>query len=294
MKRKELLILGVLVLASLLYLLFSSKGDRIVYKLPQWENFKGEELQGVEFSSLEGPTTLLERQGEDWYLPGGKLADRSQVDRTLLALGGMKILDMVSEAGEGRRGEVYGLGEGQGQRIRLLFEDQREEKVLIFGKSMPNVGGTYFRFPDQSGIYTSSLKTGQLFPEDSEKLRDKGVLAFDPAALSSLTLAGPSQRLTLTKGEEEWLKGGEVFALSKELEKELTFLGSLNCESYLPEGPQGELRLSVELQEKEGKSHWLRVYGDLGEKGYEARSSKVEEAFLLTSRRVEALEDLLN
>jgi len=278
-KRKELIIIGLLLIAALGYLVLRPSG-RIGYSLPQWEPFGSEEVSQVEYTR-NGREVTLRKQGEDWFLEGGKTADLARVNRILSNVGKITVLDLVSQRDNYQR---FQLDEASAIVLTLTLEE--ESRTLYLGKASAAGGGTYVRFPGQQGVYTVSGDFKSLLPEDGEELRDKGVLRFDKSRISSVSLIRGEEGIMLNKEEDQWTSDGTESLDSAMIERTLGTLGQLNCLNYLENEPDGTPTLEIIL-EGDGNNA-LRVYEETDE-GYVATSSDSADSFVMPKYLVEDL-----
>lgn len=276
--RKEYIAAAIIIVASVLYLFFRSD-SRMNYEIPQLSAVEKGDIISV---SMEGPDgkIQLKKEGENWKLsPQDKRASESEVNRLLSELSTLSIVDLISPRDDYAR---YELDDEKAVSLKASSKDGTVRELKI-GKTSSTSIYTYVRLPDRKGVYSVRGNLKSVFSLSTDKWRDKQVLKFNPDEAASVEIVKNDETITLTKasGTENpgWSRDGEVLENSDEMDNHMKTLAMLKTSAFLENEPEGEAQATVTITTSSG-AQILNIF-EKGEKGYIARSSYVDEPFLL-------------
>jgi hypothetical protein len=185
--KKELIILGVIIVVLAAYLFFQENADRTHYELPALPALEENDITALEVTT--GDKTLELRKRDDvWYVePGRFKADESRVKPMIDAIRNLTLTALVSEAGNDSR---YDLDDEKRIRVRALSND-RELRVLDIGKTAPSHQHTFVKIADDNRVYHARENFRSRFEPSRSDLMDKTVLTVTRDNVKQISIARP-------------------------------------------------------------------------------------------------------
>ena len=185
--KKELIILGLIIVVLAAYLFFQKNADRTHYELPALPALEENDITALEV--ITGDATLELRKRDDvWYLePGRFKADESRVKPMLDAIRNLTLTALVSEAGNDQR---YDLDDEKRIRVRVLASD-RELRVLDIGKTAPSHQHTFVKVASDNRVYHARENFRSRFERSRSDLMDKTVLTVTRDNVKRIDIARP-------------------------------------------------------------------------------------------------------
>lgn len=194
--KKEYLILIAVILALGAYLFLQDK-NQTHFKLPEapaMESAKTDLIQIIQ----AGRTIDLKRKDDRWFIqPEGFPADGTMVKNMLKAAEDLKITALVSESANYER---YDLSEDKKTTVKLSAGDTLQREFEI-GRAAPTFQHTFVKLTGDANVYHAKGSLNNTFNSDPANLRDKIVLTYDQAAITSIDLQNGDQKVTLLKKE---------------------------------------------------------------------------------------------
>lgn len=291
----EYIILGVLVIAVSLYLLFRDR-DRMHYKLPTLEPISSEEISRIDIKR-QAATIELVRSGDVWeILPERHKADAQRARDILNTIQSFSITDLVSVSKSYDQFEL-----GNETRIEVTaFQEDTVVRRFYVGSSARSSQHTYITLPDDVRVFHARGDLRSTFDRDRAELRDKLILSFDSSIIAEIEINKDSGSLGLTRAagaesaqsETIWKTStGEKWD-NKAVDNLLKQLSNLKCTRYLAENPDPSQSL-VSVLLKGDKPFRLDIFDKSGSE-YPGVSSQAESAFLLSSYIVEEILNVSN
>jgi len=286
----EYIILGVLVIAVSLYLLFRDR-DRMRYKLPTLEPISSEDINRIEIKR-HAATIELVRSGDVWeILPERHKADAQRARDILNTIQSFSITDLVSVS---KSYDQFGLGNETRIEVTAFQEDTAVRRFYV-GSSARTSQHTYITLPDDARVFHARGNLRGTFDRDHEDLRDKLILSFDSSIITEIEINkdGSSFRLIRTTGaqktqsETTWKTSTGDDWDNKSVDNLLKQLSNLRCTRYLVDKPDPSQTL-VSVSLKGDKTYRLDIFGKSGSE-YPGVSPQAESAFLLSSYIVEEI-----
>jgi len=189
--KTEYLILGVVILALLLYLILRNP-DRMGYEIPDIPQLAQQEMTRLVIEK-DGETLTLQRgDGDRWRIqPQGYPADADKVTRALGRVADLQLTDVVSES---RNYPLYGLDEKEKIVVRTYKSDTLLREMAI-GKQAATYRHTYVKLSDDPRVFHARDSFRSDFASDAAAFRDKQVMTFDTNEIASLTVETGGRRL---------------------------------------------------------------------------------------------------
>lgn len=221
---------------------------------------------------IEGPNgrTVLEKGPELWRLtePVDYPAEPDLVHNTLRLLTGLGSDGVIST--NPQKAELFEVDDAHALKVALYEADEADPQVrLVVGKLAPGFTHTYVKVGDGPEVHQVPGALRFQLERAATAWRDKTVLAFDPAAIEGLTLAG-ARTVTVRREGDGWTwdpaaAGTDAPATDavERLIKDLSVLRAQDFEDAPPEAPAKPL-LTVTLDRKEGSPVDLVVEAEEG------------------------------
>lgn len=306
----EYIILGAFVIALSAYLAFRSS-DRTRYELPELKPFSGAEVTKIEIVKRENAVTLA-REGDTWQAkPQGYPADGDKVKGMLETLEKLALTAMVSES---KSYDRYDLGEDRKITVKAWAGDTVRIEFDI-GKAAPSFQHTFVRIAGDPRVYHARDNFRGKFDQTLDNLRDKNVLKFEKSDIQEVELTKDGEKIVLlrkdvpveVKPEEDagketppsppkpetvWETQGGRQAQQEKLDRLLTSLANLRCESYLEEKKKEDMLAPTNTIRVTGaQEHRLSIFAktEKDDKGYPAVSSQNDYVFLLPAWQAERI-----
>ncbi len=144
-----------------------------------------------------GQSTVLEREGERWFLrqPLQAEADASTI-RTLLR-GFREPIPLDLRIDEGNL-EAYGLDDSNNLSFEVFAGDSVPMLSMVLGVDLPG-GSSVLRLPDSEQVFRARVGGRHRFDKDATEWRNRKLLDLEPEQAAGLTLQSRSHSLTFTR-----------------------------------------------------------------------------------------------
>ncbi len=248
--KKEIIILAAVIIALSVYLI-ARKPDRALYALPKLPPVIGSEITRIE---IAGPraTLVLNRDGKDWTVGSERYpAAKSKVQPMIETIEGMALTELISTSGDIAR---YDLTEDKAIHVKAWAGDSLQREFDI-GKTAPSFRHTFVRIAGNANVYNARDNFRAKFDQQVADMRDKQVLSFSTGEIQQVQLTKGPQALVLerkatepekdssqlaaekasppVKAEMIWQTAGGVKADPAKLDRLLSALSQLSCDSYV-------------------------------------------------------------
>jgi len=249
--KKEYIILGLVILALVLYLVFH-KTDRALYQLPALPEVAGKDIDRLDIKLADRSVELNKKDNRWRIAPADYLAETSQVDGMLDALEELMLTALVSESKSYAR---YDLSDDRKITV-TAWDGDTEKRRIDIGKAAPTYQHTFVLLTDDPNIYHASGNFRSKFDKTVEKLRDKTVLSFEKKQVQSLrvtkgdktrtfALSTPSVDIAADQEKDnaegsapssgpgmEWMTEDNEKADESTIDSLLTQLERMKCDAY--------------------------------------------------------------
>ncbi len=283
----QLTVIGALLLIIIFSRLFGS-GERMPSVQP-WEGT----LTRIEIR-LPGDSFSLHYRDEIWTIgEEGHPADEGKLTRMADALNMLRLEELVSRQGDLER---YGLDEERSIEVHAYDGEELLRSIRI-GKEADRGIGAYITLGGRSGIFLAGEDLRSLFETSADELRNRQILALNPADIISVRVQGPESSYSIRRtadGDAAW-QIPEAGAGSPDQEKADQFIGQLARISAVDFA--GSMELSdadaawVFSIQDQSSTRELKIIGPAAgnENAFLSTSSRSGEAFTISSYKAEQL-----
>lgn len=325
MKKKEYLILAVIIVGLSLYLVFH-QADQTHYALPTLKTLEKADISKIEIS--KGDTSLTVKRGTDgWKLePEGYPADTGKVDDMLETITGLTLTDLVSESENYAR---YDLNAENRIHVRA-YADGAVIRNFEIGKAAASFRHTYVKLDGNPRVYHARKNFRNHFDIDIEALRDKTALSFNSADIKEIayTKGGVSrvlQYVAVPKPESEssddsapdtgakksdadkpaagkdtayeWRAADDMPLDAAKVKRLMNTVSHLTCNGYIEAKEKADFKDPLYTVEMKGpETHRLSIFAKIkeGDSAYPAVSSQNAYPFLLNATQAETIMNLFD
>lgn len=234
MKNKiEIYILsGLIVLLSLYIILRQDKN--INYEIPKLTKFSIQDITKINYDGFELS------KSDAWYLPSGYRASENEIDKILEDIVNIKIIDMISQAGDYKR---FGLDDS---KELIVSKNDKTLLKLLIGSASSTGNYTYIKLPESKEIYSLRGDISRTLSKSEDDLRDKTVLTL--GNISEIVVTRTDQVITKTGDETTEistsfnnLKASNFKELSRDnILISVAFIGSTSKSLIIYEAVDGE------------------------------------------------------
>jgi hypothetical protein len=308
--KKEFLFL-ILIIVVLSVYLTARRANHDDPELPKLAELDNNMLNHVVITRNDTSIELMKKD-EQWLIAGQDYpADTVKVKNMLNAAAKLTATALVSEAGIYER---YELDEDKRTTVKV-FKDKDLQREFSIGRTAPTSQHTFLKLADDANVYHARGNLTNTFNHTIDDLRDKKVLSFDKAQISTLEIKKSKQIRILSKKqaptevksdeqsdkepapqppEMQWTDADGQTVDSSTVESLLGTLSNLTCDQYMADDAKAGLKeaawtLTVK---NEQESFSVSVFGkeEQTPPQYQATSSAIQFAFLLAESRVQNIE----
>ncbi len=310
--KKEYLVLIVVIVALTLYLAMRSK-DQTHFELPALAAVESKTINRLLITQA-GETVELNKTDDQWHIaPQKYLADSIKVNNMVKAAADLMVTALVSESESYQR---YGLDDASKTTLQALTDKQVLRNVDI-GRVAPTHQHTFVKLNGDAKVYHARGNIKRTFEQTVDELRDKSVLQFDKAAITSLRIEKGEHNLIFNKSEQapaekkegeekiadappkpQWLAADGQVADQAHIQQLINSFFSVKCDAYMADDAKNDLKdalWTLKFMAAE-KTHRISLFAasDAEADQYPASSSDNDYAFLLNKHRVETFEKQIN
>jgi hypothetical protein len=144
-----------------------------------------------------GQTTVIEREGERWYLrqPLQAEADASSLRTLVQAFSKDVPIDLRIDEGNL---EDYLLDDSNNIGFELFTGGAEPAVSLVLGKDLPG-GSTVLRLPGSDAVYRARLGGRHRYDREATEWRNRLLLDLDPVQVVGISLEQPERTITFTR-----------------------------------------------------------------------------------------------
>ena len=315
--KKEYVILGVVIVALVLYLALH-KTNREQYQLPVLPEVAAKDINRIEIKQAD-EALVLSKKDNKWYIaPKDYPAETNTVDGMLDVLEELTLTALVSESKSYFR---YELGEEKKIAVSAWAGEALSRRFDI-GKAAPTYQHTFVLLAGDPNIYHAGGSFRYKFDKTADKLRDTTVLSLDKKQVQSIRLAKGDQSQTFTLStmpveitksgdapdkdptppapKMEWMTPDNEPADQPAIDSLLTMLSRLKCDTYRQNENKDDFADSlyrVEISGVKPASLSILAKDDTADNKYPAVSSDSDYPFYLSESQgksiLEKIDNLL-
>lgn len=167
--------------------------------------FNTNNVSKLTIQHLDGSEIEVDRNKRRWEIvkPAAYLADRSTVNGILDSLNRARVTEFISDNPTDL--SQYGL-KSPHLTVTVALKKKGENESLFFGFKQPEAGknGIYVRVGGRDSVYTVATSLLPDIDKSVNALRDKTLLAFDPAKVEHVVVTIDGKQFTLARA-----KGGK-------------------------------------------------------------------------------------
>lgn len=323
--KKEYIILGVVIIALLLYLVLRNP-DKVHYQLPELKPIDAGTLTKIEIIKTDHTLTLVKKEDRWLIEPKGYPTDETKIKEITDTVLNLTLTDLVSKAKNYTR---YELDKEKAIHVKA-FQGEQVVREFDIGKAAPTRNHTFVKLRDDDRVFHAAKSFRWNFDKKVGDLRDKVVMKLDKNEISEIEVDKEGQKHVFTKtakpvetkAEEKkdeqptpaepqtetiWTKKDGKEGNKSQLDSILNQLSDLKCEEYIEDKGKGDFKEPIYTIKLKGKKDYiLSIYekfekkekeGDKGVEKYPVVSSENPYPFLLTKYTAEGLmkkpEDLM-
>lgn len=230
MKGKTEYIILAIIIAAIGAYLGLHRTDRSTYELPQLSMLPKKEISKIEITVGNKPL-ILNRQGDQWQIdPHHYPADPEKIGRILDIISNLTLTAMVSESKSDQRFDL-----SPEKRIRVkAWVHNGPTREFDVGKPVDTFRHTFVKISGDDRVFHADLNFRDRFEMTAAQLRDKHVLAFATADITSFTITKDQKTTKFQRQEASPVKtdqkdpSTEDAAAAAKSEKEKTWKTDTN------------------------------------------------------------------
>jgi len=194
--KKEYIILAVVIIALTVYLVMRSS-DRTQYRLPDVPQAAAKDISRLQIT--RGQTTIVINKKDDkWYIaPDEFPADANKVKDMLNAVEKLTLTALVSES---KNYNLYDLNEDKKLNVKA-WQGEDLKRDVDLGKTASSFRHTFVRPAGDERVFHARGNFKNNFDFSVDDLRDKLVLALNPADIKLIQVIKDQQTLTISKSQ---------------------------------------------------------------------------------------------
>jgi hypothetical protein len=182
--RKEAIILGIVIVALSLYLIFN-KGDRSLYELPDLEPILSSKISKMTLDSSEGSIVFTRKAGgwvinEEAY-PG----DETNIKRVIDIVANLKLTTLISES---RNYGRYDLDPDHAITVKA-WEGDKLVREFDVGKTASGQRHTFVKLADDYRVYHAGEGFRNRVQGNLDMFRNKTVMSFEPDKIDQVQVS---------------------------------------------------------------------------------------------------------
>jgi hypothetical protein len=194
--KKEYIILTVVIIALTVYLAMRSS-DRTQYQLPDVPQVAAQEISRLQISKGQA-SIVINKKDDKWYIaPDEFPADANKVKNMLNAMEKLTLTALVSES---KNYNLYDLNEDKKLNVKA-WQGEDLKRDFDLGKTASSFRHTFVRPAGDERVFHARGNFKNNFDFSVDDLRDKLVLALNPADIQLIQVIKDQQTLTISKSQ---------------------------------------------------------------------------------------------
>lgn len=191
--KKEITILFFIIVVLLFYI-YSEKGDKTHYQLPDIQTVNTEDISKINISGKDSNIILI--KGSDGWLiaPQNYPADETTVNNLVRTLAELKLTALVSES---KNYSIYELDKDNSIEVESYAGDKILQKISI-GKPASSYRHTFVMIGDDHRVYHAEGNIKNEFNKTVSDLRDKLVMKFSDE-IAEVTMKKAGNEMTVIR-----------------------------------------------------------------------------------------------
>jgi hypothetical protein len=307
--KKEYIMLAVVIIALTVYLVMRSS-DRTQYRLPDVPQAAAKDISRLQIT--RGQTTIVINKKDDkWYIaPDEFPADANKVKNMLNAVEKLTLTALVSES---KNYNLYDLNEDKKLNVKA-WQGEYLKRDVDLGKTASSFRHTFVRPAGDERVFHARGNFKNNFDFSVDDLRDKLVLALNPADIKLIQVIKDQQTLTISKSQapvvvdnteaekksdpgpgakkSAWQAADGRPVEETAVNQLLNAVSDLRCEKFIIDRQKEDFTSPLfTLQLKGGQEYSLTIFAKTAEKDtdFPAVSSGSNYPFLLSGSLVDSI-----
>jgi hypothetical protein len=307
--KKEYIMLAVVIIALTVYLVMRSS-DRTQYRLPDVPQAAAKDISRLQIT--RGQTTIVINKKDDkWYIaPDEFPADANKVKDMLNAVEKLTLTALVSES---KNYNLYDLNEDKKLNVKA-WQGEYLKRDVDLGKTASSFRHTFVRPAGDERVFHARGNFKNNFDFSVDDLRDKLVLALNPADIKLIQVIKDQQTLTISKSQapvvvdnteaekksdpgpgakkSAWQAADGRPVEETAVNQLLNAVSDLRCEKFIIDRQKEDFTSPLfTLQLKGGQEYSLTIFAKTAEKDtdFPAVSSGSNYPFLLSGSLVDSI-----
>lgn len=298
--KKEALVLGALIVALMLYLVFQSK-DHNTFELPNLEAIAATDIIKIVLDSSDGKIEIFQKKG-DWVInaeshPG----DSGRIDPIVDIIAKLTLTTLISDSKEYERYEL-----DPSHRVRIqAWDDDKVVREFDVGKAGPGHRHTFVKIAGDHRVYHARNSFRSKFEGSFDTFRDRSVLSFEADQVKQVSIVKGDQQAVYSRimdseetGKEStgadtdtpatppdvWQDQAGKIVNTKMLTRLIKGMSALKCKSYIYDIQKSDLGQPVAtVTFVDTETHHLEIFAsrDDDQSQFPATSSYTNYLFFL-------------
>jgi hypothetical protein len=307
--KKEYLILALVIIALTVYLV-TRTSDHTRYQLPDVPQVASKEISKLQITRDQATIVVNKKDGK-WYIaPQEFPADTSKVKDMLNAIENLTLTALVSESGNYN---LYDLNAENKINVKAWQADKLRRDVDL-GKTASSFRHIFVKPAGDERVFHARGNFRNNFDLTVDDLRDKQVLALNPADIQQFQVIKDQQSLTLNKTQAPVAVEGTQAQKQTEaapqankpvwqaadgrpvdaavVKQILNTVSNLRCEKFISDRRKDDFTSPLfTLRLKSGQEYSLSIFAKTAEKDtdFPAVSSGSNYPFLLSGSQVDRI-----
>lgn len=307
--KKEYIILALVIIALAAYLV-TRTSDRTQYQLPDVPQVAAKEISKLQITR-DKAVIVIHKKDDKWYIaPEEFPADGNKIKDMLTAIENLTLTALVSES---KNYNLYDLGEDKKINVKAWQADNLRRDVDL-GKTASSFRHTFVKPAGDERVFHARGNFRNNFDLTVDDLRDKGVLALNPADIVQFQVIKDQRSLILNKtpapvvvagaqakkqteaapaaNKVEWQAADGRPVDEAVVQQILDTVSNLRCEKFITDRGKDDFTSPLfTLRVKGGQDYSLSIFAKAAEKDtdYPAVSSGSNYPFLLSGSQVDKI-----
>jgi len=307
--KKEYIILAVVIIALTVYLVMRSS-DRTQYRLPDVPQAAAKDISRLQITR-DQTTIVINKKDDKWYIaPDEFPADAKKVKDMLNAVEKLTLTALVSES---KNYNLYDLNEDKKLNVKA-WQGEDLKRDVDLGKTASSFRHTFVRPAGDERVFHARGNFKNNFDFSVDDLRDKLVLALNPADIKLIQVIKDQQTLTISKSQapvvvdnteaekksdpgpgakkSAWQAADGRPVEETAVNQLLIAVSDLRCEKFIIDRQKEDFTSPLfTLQLKGGQEYSLTIFAKTAEKDtdFPAVSSGSNYPFLLSGSLVDSI-----
>jgi len=293
--KKEIAILFFIIVVLLFYI-YSKKGDKTHYQLPDIQTVNTEDISKINISGKDSNIILI--KGSDGWLiaPQNYLADETTVNSLVRTLAELKLTALVSES---KNYSIYELDKDNSIEVESYAGDKILQKISI-GKPASSYRHTFVMLGDDHRVYHAEGNIKNEFNKTVSDLRDKLVMKFNDE-IAEVIMKKEGHEVTVIRstppasvditdkdskvGVEDvtkWIAADGSPVKAEEIDEIISSLSNFQCDEFIEDRKKDDFKSPLFTLKLKGINTYTISLFEKEDDQYPAISSESEYPFFIS------------